>query len=153
MANIDYNALKQIERELLVALKEEYSFYQQLYISLDRQRDLIMYNRDDRLLDLFSEIERYRKRISRSEKKIAELKQRSPRAFQMAVIIPEVKKIINSISTLVKKNVHLVKECEDYLKGRHERIRVELGELKNSEKILQYLSDAEPSPQFVDGKS
>jgi hypothetical protein len=66
--------------------------------------------------------------------------------------MPEVKKIVNSIVTLVKKNLSLVSECESYLKGRCERIKTELGELKNSEKILQYLRNADPSPQFVDGK-
>ena len=39
------------------------------------------------------------------------------------------------------------------LKDRHQRIRQELAELKNSRKILQYMRDIEPvSPQFVDGR-
>ena len=86
------------------------------------------------------------------EEKIAALKQRHPQAFQMAVGLPEVKKVVNSITTLVKKNLALVTECEGYLRGRYERIRFELGELRNSDKILQYVRDADPSPHFVDGK-
>jgi hypothetical protein len=54
---------------------------------------------------------------------------------------------------MVKKNVNLVNESEEYLKGRYERLKEELGELKNSRKILQYVGDGDPSPQFVDGKS
>ena len=46
MSSIDYNALKQLERELVFVLKEEYSFYQSLYIKLDQQRDAVKYNKE-----------------------------------------------------------------------------------------------------------
>ena len=149
---MEYGSLKQVERELIFVLKEEYSFYQSLYIMLDKQRDFIRYNTDEHLLDLFVEIERCHLRIKKSEEKIAALKNKDPQAFKMAAILPEVKKIVNSIATLVIKNVNLASECESYLRGRYERIKAELGELKNSQKILQYLRDVDPSPQFVDGK-
>ncbi len=149
---MDYEVLKQLERELLAVLKEEYSFYQSLYITLDKQRDAIKFNRDDHLLDLFAEVERYRQRIVKSEATIRRLEERNPKAFRMAAILPEVKKVINSIRTLVKKSVDVVSECDEHLQGRYNRIKEELGELKNSQKILQYMSDGNPSPQFVDGK-
>jgi len=149
---MDYEVLKQIERELLAVLKEEYSFYQSLYITLDKQRDAIKFNRDDQLLDLFAEVERYRQRIVRSEATIRQLQERNPKAFKMATVLPEMKKVINSIRTLVKKSVDVVGECDNYLQGRYNRIKEELGELRNSQKILQYMSTNDPSPQFVDGK-
>ena len=149
---MDYELLKQVERELLAVLKEEYSFYQSLYIALDKQRDAIKFDKDDHLLDLFAEVERYRQRITRSEETIRNLQERHPKAFRMAAVLPEVKKVINSIRTLVKKSVDVVNECDEYLQGRYNRIKQELGELQNSQKILQYMSEAPPSPQFVDGK-
>ena len=149
---MDYEVLKRLERELLAVLKEEYTFYQSLYITLDKQRDAIKYNRDDRLLDLFAEVERYRQRIVRSEQTIRRLQEKHPKAFRMAAVLPEVKKIINSIRTLVKKSVDVVSECDEYLQGRYSRIKEELGELKNSQQIMQYISEPNQSPQFVDGK-
>ena len=149
---MDYQDLKNIERELTAALKEEYSFYQQLYITLDKQRDLIKFDHDAHLLDLFAEVERYRSRIKTSEARISTLKEKNPQAFRMVSVLPEVKKLINSITTLIKKNQDIVKECEGYCEGRYNRIQQELGELKNSSKIMQYLSDGVPAPQFVDGK-
>ena len=98
---MDYDVLKQLERELLAVLKDEYSFYQALYITLDKQRDAIKFNRDDQLLDLFAEVERYRQRIVKSEATIRQLKENHPKAFRMAAVLPEVKKTINSIRTLV----------------------------------------------------
>ncbi|MBU8932751.1 MAG: hypothetical protein KOO62_01975 [candidate division Zixibacteria bacterium] len=149
---MDYQALKQTERDLTKALKEEYSFYQTLYITLDKQRDLIKFDRDAHLLDLFAEIERCRKRINQSEEKIAALRKKDPQAFKMVSVLPGVKKVINSVMTLIKKNKDIVAECEGYLQGRCERIQEELGQLRNSEKILQYVTDGNQSPQFVDGK-
>ena len=46
------NAITQLEQTLLRILKEEYSFYQSLYILLDKQRDVIQFDRDENLLDL-----------------------------------------------------------------------------------------------------
>ena len=146
------NAITQLEQELLKILKSEYSFYQSLYILLDKQRDFIKYNRDEHLLDLFTEIERCKKRIDDSEARISQIKEKSPRLFKLASVHPEIKKMVNSIVTLVKKNMNLVAENEEYLKGRHERIKNELGALKNSDKILQYFKNVEIAPQFIDGK-
>lgn len=142
-----------MERELAFILKEEYSFYQSLYILIDKQKDMVKYERDDKLLDLYTEVQRCQQRINKSEEKINLLKDKDPRLFQMASTAPEIRKLVNSIVTLVKKNITLVKENEQYLKSRHGRILTELEELKNSSKILQYVNEGDNSPQFVDGKN
>jgi homoserine dehydrogenase len=147
------NAISQLEQEILRILKDEYSFYQSLYILLDRQRDSIRYKKDEHLLDLYAEIERCKQRIRESEEKISALKTDNPQMFKVAAVHPQVKKLVNSIVTLVKKNMSVVAENEAYLTDRYERIKSELNELKNSRKILQYVRDIDPSPQFVDGKN
>lgn len=146
------NAITLLEQELVTALRKEYSFYQSLYVLLDKQRDLLKYDKDEHLLDLYSEIERCQRRIQASEQVIGGLKDRDPRMFKIASISPDVKKLVTSIVTLVKKNVALVESNEKFLRERHQRIKKELDELKNSRKILQYMSDSEPSAQFVDGR-
>lgn len=150
---MDYKALNQLEQELLAVLKEEYAFYQSLYIMLDKQRDQIKFNKDDRLLELFAEIQRFHARIKKSDEKIALLRVRNPKVFDMAAVLPEVKKLTNSISTLITRSIGIVSECEEYLQGRYDRIREELDKLKNSHKIIKYLADADTSPHFVDGKN
>jgi len=152
MNNMNSNAITLLEQELLQILKEEYSFYQSLYILLDKQRDYIKFNKDEHLLDLYAEIERCQKRIQESENKISSIQNKNPKLFRIAAIHPEIKKMVNCIVTLVKKNISLVTENEDYVKDRHERIKMELNELKSSRKILQYLREVDASPQFVDGK-
>jgi hypothetical protein len=149
---MEYNAISQLEKELIRLLKDEYSFYQSLYILLDRQRESIRYKKDEHLLDLFAEIQRCQKRIVDSEKKIGDIKDNNLQMFRVAAVHPEVRKLVNSIVTLVKKNITVVSENEEYMKEKYERIQAELGTLRNSGKILQYLRDAEPSPQFVNGK-
>jgi hypothetical protein len=146
------NAITQIERDLLRLLNDEYSFYQSLYILLDKQRDLIKFDKDENLLDLFSEIERCHIRIQESENKISALKERQPQAFKVATVHPEIKKLVNCIVTLVRKNITLVSDNEQYVRERHERIREELSVLMNSNKVFNYMHVADPTPQFVDGK-
>lgn len=146
------NAITQMEQTLLKILKQEYSFYQSLYILMDKQRDLLKYDKDENLLDLYAEIERCQRRIKESETKVGLIREKSPKLFKIAAIHPEIKKMVNSIVTLVKKNMKLVEDNKAFLNNRHERIRVEMDELKNSKKIMQYLTSAGPPPQFVDGK-
>jgi hypothetical protein len=153
MDSTDYRQLYQLERELTTILKEEFSFYQSLYIMLDKQREMMKYEKDENLLDLFSEIEQGKQRIISSEERIAGLHQRYPTLFASVLQLPDVKKLINSIATLVKKNLTLVTEGETFMKGRYERLRAELGQLQNSRKILQYINDSEQASFFVDGKN
>lgn len=152
MDNNSNNAISQLEQTLLAILKKEYSFYQSLFILLDKQRDLLKYDRDEHLLDLYAEIERCQRRIKESEAKVTSLRNRNPRLFKMASIHPEIRKTVNSIMTLLRKDITLVEDNKKYLTNRHERIKKEMNELRNSSKIMQYLSEADPSPQFVDGK-
>lgn len=151
---MDYKALNQLEQEFLTVLKEEYSFYQSLYIMLDKQRDQIKFNKDDRLLDLFAEVQRFHARIKHSDEKVALLRARNTKIFEMASALPEVKKLTNSIATLIKRSIDIVTECEEYLQSRYDRIREELSKLKNSHKIIKYIADTDASPHhFVDGKN
>jgi chromosome segregation ATPase len=146
------NAISQLEQALLKILKEEYSFYQSLYILLDKQRDTIKFDRDDNLLDLYAEIERCQRRIKESEQKVTAIRENDPRLFRLASVYPEVRKMVNSIITLVKKNLNLIEDNKEYVANRYDRIKTEMDELKNSRKILQYMADPEPASQFWDGK-
>jgi len=146
------NAITQLEQKLLKILKEEYSFYQSLYILLDKQRDIIKYDRDDNLLDLYAEIERCQRRIQESETKVTSIRESDPRLFRLASIYPEIRKTVNSIITLVKKNLALIEDNKEYATNRHDRIKSEMNDLRSSGKILQYIADMDPSPQFVNGK-
>jgi len=150
---MEYNQITQLERELIFILKEEYSFYQSLYILIDKQKDMVKFEKDEKLLELFTEMERCHQRILQSENKISEMREKNPKLFTIAASAPEVRKLVTSIITLVKKNIGLVKENEDYLNTRHERLKCELKELQNSHKILRYIREADPVPFFVNGKN
>ena len=57
------------------------------------------------------------------------------------------------IVTLVKKNMDLVRENEEYASSRYERLRTELKSLQQSSKLVQYIRDLDVTPQFVDRKN
>lgn len=149
---MEYNAISGLEQELIRVLKEEYSFYQALYILIDKQKDLLRFDKEEKLLDVYTEIEQCHKRIMESERKLTLLRQSNPKLFGLAVSAPEVKKIAQSIATLIRKNLELIKTNEDYASERYGRIREELKNLQHSTKIIRYIKDIEVRPQFVDKK-
>lgn len=150
---MEYNAITGLEHELIRVLKEEYSFYQSLYILIDRQRDLLKFDKEEKLLDIYTEVEQCHKRIQESEQKITGLRQGNPKIFTLAASAPEVRKIAQSITTLIRKNMDLIKSNEEYASERYERIREELKNLQLSNKVLKYFKDVEVEPQFVDRKN
>ncbi len=149
---MEYNAISNLEQELVRVLKEEYSFYQSLYILIDKQKDLLKFEKEEKLLDIYTEIERCHKRILESEEKIATLRKSNPKLFNLAATAPEVKKIAQSIITLIKKDMDLVRQNEDYASNRYDRVKQELRKLQHSDKIVRYIKDLDNTPQFVDKK-
>jgi hypothetical protein len=149
---MEYNAISQLEHELVRVLKEEYSFYQSLYILIDKQRDLLKFEKEEKLLDIYTEIERCQRRILESEEKVAQLRKDNTKLFNLAASAPEVKKIAQSIITLIKKDMDLVRQNQDYASERYQRIQDELRDLRQSDKIVKYIRDLSDSPQFVDKK-
>ncbi len=150
---MQYNEITLLERDLMSSLKEEYSFYQSLYILLDRQRDLIRIEKDGKLLDLFAEIERCHQRLKKSEERIPLMRVKNPKLFPLAASAPGVRKLVTGITTLVSKNIKIVRENEEYLRSRHGRVRSELDGLQNSGKIMAYLQDRSDSSLFIDSSS
>lgn len=150
---MEYNAITELEQELLRVLKEEYSFYQSLYILIDKQRDLLRFDKEEKLLEIYADIEKYHTRITESEKKMSVLSRDNPRLFNLAASAPEVKKVAQCIVTLIRKNIDLVRENEDYANVRYERLKEELKNLQNSGKIVRYISDKETISQFVDRRN
>lgn len=149
---MEYNAISNLERELVRVLKEEYSFYQSLYILIDKQKDLLKFEKEEKLLDIYTEIEACHKRILESEEKIAQLRESNTKLFNLAATAPEVKKIAQSIITLIRKDMELVRQSEDYASERYKRVKEELKKLQQSDKIVKYIKDLDDAPHFVDKK-
>jgi hypothetical protein len=150
---MEYNAINNLEKELLRVLKEEYSFYQSLYILIDKQKDLLKFDKEEKLIDIYTEIERCHKRIIESENKISTLRRDNAKLFNLAVSAPDVRKVAQCIITLIRKNLDLVRENENYVQSRHARLQAELKELQQSSKLVNYIKDLEIGPQFVDKKN
>ncbi len=149
---MEYRQVVELENKLIALLKEEYGFYQSLYVLIDKQKDLLKYDRDDKILAVYEEIKRMEKRIGESEVKIADLRNGNRKLFNLAATSPEVRKLVNSIATLVRKNISMIKENEEFANERYQRIKEELEALKNNRKLFQYSGGQGEKARILDGK-
>lgn len=149
---MEYNEVTKLETILISTLKEEYSFYQSLFILADKQRDYIKFDKEQKLIDLYGEVERLYSRIKESEQKIATLREGNRNLFALAASAPEVRRLLNSISNLISKSLKIIKENEEIAIVKHNRIKEKLTELQNSNKITNYLKHSSQQPKFVDEK-
>lgn len=149
---MEYSQVVELEEKLLELLRQEYSFYQSLYLLIDKQRDHLRFERDQKLLDLYEEIEQAEKRILDSEEKIAKLRNANRKIFNLAATSPEIKKIVSSIATLIKKNLAIIRENEDFASNKRIRILEELEQVKRMYKALAYKKpQQEVRSKIIDG--
>jgi hypothetical protein len=150
---MEYSQVVELEEKLLELLKQEYSFYQSLYLLIDKQKDLLKYERDQKLIELYDEIEKAERRILESEEKIGRLRNSNRKLFNLAATSPEVRKLVTSIATLIKKNLAIIKENEDFASHKAERIREELEQVKKMYNVLAYKKSDGIRSQIIDGTS
>ncbi len=149
---MEYSDVTKLETKLIAGLKDEYSFYQSLFIIIDKQRDYIKYDKEQKIVDLYGEVERICSRIGESEETIAKLRTDNKNLFSLAASSPEVRRLVNSITTLISKTLKIVKENEDVASGKYEAIREQLAQLEKGRKVAGYLSPEGRTPQYVDKK-
>jgi hypothetical protein len=150
---MDYSEVTKLEQQLISTLKEEYSFYQSLFILVDKQRDHIKYDRDQRVVDLHSEVERLYRRIQESEETIAGLREGNRKLFALAASAPEIRRLSSSIATLVSKSLKLIAENRQVAEGKYQAIKEKLAELQRSAKIGDYLRQPPGEPCFLDKRN
>ena len=149
---MEYKVVVDLENTLISFLKEEYSFYQSLYILIDKQMDVLKYDRDQKILSVYEDVQNVKKRIAESEQKIAELRNNNRKLFNLAATSPEVRKLVNSISTLIKKNLSMIKDNEEFANDRYIRIKEELEALKNAQDLAAHRGHRPEKARILDGK-
>jgi len=149
---MEYSDVTKLETKLISVLKDEYSFYQSLFIIIDKQRDYIKYDKERKIVDLYGEVERICTRINESEQTIGRLRTDNKNLFSLASSSPEVRRLINSITTLISKTLKTVKESEDVAHSKYEAIREQLAQLEKGRQVSRYLTTPKETPQYVDKK-
>jgi len=138
-------------RSLAALLREELGFYRSLYVLLDRQRDWLKYERDSRILDIYSDIEKLKSRIQESQAKILNVRQNNQRLFGLALETPEIGRLVENIVSLINKCMELAGENESLASAKRDRLKAELADLANGEQFYGALKKESP-PRFVDQK-
>ncbi len=150
---MEYSDVTKLEARLIAGLKEEYSFYQSLFIIIDKQRDYIKYDKEQKIVDLYGEVERIVNRINESEATISQLKAENKNLFSLAASAPEVRRLVNSITTLISKTLKLVQENEEIAAAKYDSIKEQLLQLQQGRKVADYLTVPQNSPLYVDKKN
>lgn len=150
---MEYSDVTKLEARIIAGLKEEYSFYQSLFIIIDKQRDYIKYDKEQKIVDLYGEVERIVTRINESEAIISQLKNENKNLFSLAASAPEVRRLVNSITTLISKTQKLVQENEEIAAAKYDSIKDQLLQLQQGRRVTDYLTVPQNSPIYVDKKN
>ena len=149
---MEYRSAGALEKELISILKDELSFYQSMFILIDKQKDSLRLGDGSELGKVFADIAAFNRRIADSEKKLCLLMEKDQESFSLAATNLEIRRLVVSIAAIVQKNVALMKENEEFIANRQAAIQAALDELSKSQKMLETLSGFTPSKRLVNNK-
>jgi len=143
---MDFRSTASLEKEIISLLKDELSFYQSMFILTDKQKDYLKLGRDSELVQVYADITRFARRIAESEKRLAEIMHKDRKIFVLASSHLEVRRLVDSISTMVEKNIGLLKDNLSAASSREAFIQSELEELVKSRKLLTLFAERKGGP-------
>ena len=143
--------IKQIEKEIILALQEELFYYQAVTDLLSKQRDVVRNDSLDKLDQLFEQMRKEEGRIRCSSDNIQDLSG----LFYKSGIIPclEISKLMNQIEKTIRANLALLNEITKLVTFKRDKIRIELKNLANFKQLSNYGRKATPLPQFLDKRN
>ena len=92
-------------------------------------------------------------RINEFDVTIRQLKIENYKLFRLAATAPEVRRLVNSITTLISKTLKLVQENEEIAAAKYVSIKDQLLQLQQGRKVTDYLTVPQNSPIYVDKKN
>ncbi|MCI0331067.1 MAG: flagellar export chaperone FlgN [candidate division Zixibacteria bacterium] len=143
---MDFRPTASLEKEIISLLKDELSFYQSMFILADKQKDCIKLGRETELAQVYADITRFSRRIAESEARLSNIMEKDRKSFVLASSHLEVRRLVDSLSAIVEKNISLLNENRSAASSREAFIQSELQELTKSRQLLKLFAGRTGGP-------
>ena len=148
---MDYNAVRELQHELVYRLKRELTFYRSLYILIERQRDAAAEGALRRLALSYAELNTIMGGLRESQFAIAEMRKKEPTLFERAVQISPVPDLVKEAEEILTAARAALEEETRVAHEQYARLRAELGALTEGHRALRSRSAAATAGKLLDG--
>jgi hypothetical protein len=148
---MDYDAAKELHRELVYRLGRELSFYRSLFVLVERQRDAAKAGSEDRLALSYAELNTILGGLRESQFAIGEMRRKEPTLFAQAAAMPPVPELVREAEEILRAAHAALEEGRRAARERYQRLKSELSQLSLEHRALHAYKPSEPAGRFLDG--
>lgn len=149
---MDYNAVEELQHELVYRLKRELTFYRSLFVLIERQRNAAATGAERRLALSYAELNTILGGLRESQFAIAEMRKKEPTLFDRARRIPPVPQLVQEAEEILTATRTAVEEGTRFAREQYARLRAELSELTEGNRILHAQENSAEALPPLDGR-
>jgi len=150
---MDYNAVRELQAELVYRLKRELTFYSSLYVLIERQRDAGADGGERRLALSYAELNTIMGGLRESQFAISAMRKKEPTLFRRAVQMPPVPELIErALEVLTAARTALERETQT-AQDQYARLKSELRQLTENHHALHAQDEPAAKGQSLDDRA
>jgi hypothetical protein len=148
---MDYDASRELHRELVYRLKRELTFYRSLFVLIQRQRDAAVRGAEAELALSYGELDTILAGLRESQFAISALKEKEPELFGRATRMEPVPELVAQAHEVLEATRRTLQEGQRAARSHYRRLQAELGRLEREHEALKaYHASPEPG-RLLDG--
>lgn len=148
---MDYDACRELQRELVYRLKRELTFYRSLYVLIQRQRDAALRGAEADLARSYGELDTILAGLRESQFAIAALKDKEPELFAKATRVDPVPELVTQAHEVLEATKTALAEGQQAAKAHYRKLQAELSRLDREDQALRSYQDAPQTGRLLDG--
>jgi hypothetical protein len=148
---MDYDACRELHRELVYRLKRELTFYRSLYILIQRQRDAALRGAEAELAISYGELDPIMGGLKESQFVISAMREKEPKLFERAASLNPVPELVGQAHDILRATHNALEEGTTAAKEHYRKIQAELARLSKEHATLKAYRPVPKSGHLLDG--
>ncbi len=148
---MDYDACRELQRELVYRLKRELTFYRSLYVLIQRQRDAALRGDEAELAQSYGELDTILAGLRESQFAISVLKDKEPELFAKASRVDPVPELVAAAHEVLEAAKTALEEGQRAARQHYRKLQAELARLGREDEALKAYQSAQSPGRLLDG--
>lgn len=148
---MDYDACRELQRELVYRLKRELTFYRSLYVLIQRQRDAALRGAEAELARSYGELDTILAGLRESQFAVTALKDKEPALFAKAIAVDPVPELVAAAHEVLEATRTALEEGQRAARQHYRKLQAELARLGREDEALKVYQPSPRPDRLLDG--
>jgi hypothetical protein len=149
---MDYDARRELHRELVYRLQRELVFYRSLHALMERQRDAAERGAEADLALSYGELGTIMKGLEESQFAVSTMREKEPTLFQAATRMPPVPELVRQACEILQATHQILQDGTRAARSHCRRLQQELAQLSREHDAMRAYTGLPPAGHVLDGR-